>query len=138
MPQNQGKNDRRKQVRALATGKLTSIRLHQVTGGGAISTGEVQIVDDYTQLMADYNAKKKSHVRLEKQFKMQTETEVILGGVGGNEHIDKISANVKLTKILQYKYSEDYKKYVRQPFDKKFLLDALIFLNTNNNNNNNI
>lgn len=129
-PQNQVENDRRKRVRALATGKLTSNRLHQVTGGGAISTEEVQIADEYTQLMADYNAKKKGHVRLEKQFKLQTEGEAILGSVGGKEHVDKIRANAKLTKVLQYGYGEDYKKYVRQPFDKKFASDALISLNT--------
>ena len=129
-PQNQVENDRRKRVKALATGKLTSNRLHQVTGGGAISTEEVQIADEYTQLMADYNAKKKGHVRLEKQFKLQTEGEAILGSVGGKEHVDKIRANAKLTKVLQYGYGEDYKKYVRQPFDKKFASDALISLNT--------
>ena len=80
--------------------------------------------------MADYNAKKKGPVRLEKQFKLQTEGEAILGSVGGKEHVDKIRANAKLTKVLQYGYGEDYKKYVRQPFDKKFASDALISLNT--------
>ena len=128
-PQNQVENDRRKRVRALITGKLTSNRLHQVTGGGAISTEEVQIADKYAHLMADYNAKKKSHVLLEQQFKLQKEAEAILGDVGGKEHVDKIRANANLTKIVRYGYGEDYKMYVRQPFDKEFASDALISLN---------
>ena len=59
-------------------------------------------MDECTQLMADYNAKKNGHVRLEKHFKLQTEANVILGGVSGRDHVDKIRANAKLTKILQY------------------------------------
>ena len=44
-------------------------------------------------------AKQIEQINMEKQFKLQTEGEAILGSAGGKEHVDKIRANAKLTKL---------------------------------------
>ena len=54
----------------------------------------------------------------------------IIRGVGGKEHVRKINAVTKLTKVLQYGYGAKYKDHIDKSNFKEVAWDALSALNT--------
>ena len=74
---------------------------------------------EHQNLVHAHKVRKKSHKKLQKQFKF-----------GGKKHVGKISAVAKLTKVLQYGYDANYKDHVEKSNFKKVAQDALKALNT--------
>ena len=85
---------------------------------------------EHQKLVRAHKARKKSHEKLQKQFKLQNDAMEIIRGVGGKEHVGKINAVAKLTKVLQYGYGANYKDHVDKSNFKKVAWDALKALNT--------
>lgn len=84
---------------------------------------------EHQKLIHAHKKRKKSHENLQKRFKLQKDAMEIIRGVGGKEHVRKINAVAKLTKVLQYGYGAKYKDHIDKSNFKEVAWDALSALN---------
>ena len=97
---------------------------------GALSTEQTLMDREHQKLIHAHKKREKSHENLQKRFKLQNDAMEIIRGVGGKEHVRKINAVTKLTKVLQYGYGGKYNEHIDKSNFKKVALDALSALNT--------